>query len=580
MAVLLTAGVASAQTDLNKQLEVTREYTPKVGRADKLPVTPNMVDTVRLRPEISYSITPTAWPASFSVEPFTAASINTGFLDLGRSRFYVRAGFGAPFLTTADIYFTPRTKAGSTFGVFANHRGSFSKIKNDVGQRPKSTEMYNGLGLFGSRRMGRSGRYVLAGDLGYDMRMYNSYGAAGTTMISFSPLSPIEKQRYSKDPFTWGKARGSLSFGDTFTDLSRFNFSVGAEGGYAYRTAKGGFMDNIEQGNIDVALKGAQMFDGGRHGFEATLSERAAIGGSESDNYAVTVTLAPRYVMNLGRLRLRVGFDTRFVRNTEWEQKRATFIPAGEVSFDVAGGVFIPFASYTSQLLDGSPEALSRRNPYVDRWGPTGRSNDLRLGFSGNVGDIFTYKLSGGASFLHGYPILVADTNINIRIFRDNRYTDYYLPILFSTSGIDGTLITAGLELGLHNIGGFSARLSANVNDFDIPNYRPDDTPPGDLPRYDVNAEVAYSLKDKFSITVGAHFIGERRFMTNRRDAWDTFTARLEPVVDISLAAEVKVVHDFWVFLEGHNLADQKLYPHPYYPGLGVNVMAGIKAVF
>ncbi len=44
VAALLVTGTAAAQTDLDKQLEVTREYAPRVGQAEKLPIEADMID--------------------------------------------------------------------------------------------------------------------------------------------------------------------------------------------------------------------------------------------------------------------------------------------------------------------------------------------------------------------------------------------------------------------------------------------------------------------------------------------------------------------------------------------------------
>lgn len=39
--------------DLNREMEVTRAYEPTVSEANKLNVKPNLIDTVKLRPELN-----------------------------------------------------------------------------------------------------------------------------------------------------------------------------------------------------------------------------------------------------------------------------------------------------------------------------------------------------------------------------------------------------------------------------------------------------------------------------------------------------------------------------------------------
>ncbi|MBR5135774.1 MAG: hypothetical protein IKU92_01875, partial [Rikenellaceae bacterium] len=71
--LLLTVTVAEAQ-DIEKEVVVTKEYTPTLETPDKLPIAPRMEDTVTLRPEVRYSITPTSWTTSFEQRPIAAAN--------------------------------------------------------------------------------------------------------------------------------------------------------------------------------------------------------------------------------------------------------------------------------------------------------------------------------------------------------------------------------------------------------------------------------------------------------------------------------------------------------------------------
>ena len=52
-AAVLFCGVP-LRAQVTKQVEVTKTYVPEVSKAVKLPIVPDMTDTVRLRPEIDY----------------------------------------------------------------------------------------------------------------------------------------------------------------------------------------------------------------------------------------------------------------------------------------------------------------------------------------------------------------------------------------------------------------------------------------------------------------------------------------------------------------------------------------------
>jgi hypothetical protein len=279
--------------------------------------------------------------------------------------------------------------------------------------------------------------------------------------------------------------------------------------------------------------------------------------------------------MVLGEFRLKAGLDFAYIFNGMYNQDNVKVYPAVEASYNFAKGRFMPFASISSHVIDGSCEALSRRNPYSYGSGPTGWVNDLRLGFSGDVNDIFTYKLSGGVSLLDNYQIFFARQDISV-----DGNDAYFSPVTFSPEGVTGEYYTVGAEFGLHNLGGFSARLSADVNHF---NLAPDSEMAGDLPKFNVGLESAYNHKDIFKVWAGVDLIGRRDYYTDyiglTQDLYYVKNS-IGTVVDVSVGGEVKVAHDFWIFLEGNNLANQRLYPYNHYAGHGINVMIGIKANF
>ncbi|MDR2890245.1 MAG: hypothetical protein LBV18_01350 [Alistipes sp.] len=591
-----------APEGLDRRLEVTREYTPNVGPAGKLPIEPNMTDTVRLRPEVTYRITPVAGPVSFEVRAFEPASVSTARWDPGRP-LYLRAGLGLPLQSTLDLYFTPRMAAGSSLGLYVNHRGAYSKLRNDFGVKADATETYNGVGLWGSRRWAR---YELKGDVSYTHRRYDMYGTDEVP----------DDSSFEWMTASWNRVGGNVGFGDDFTDLSRLNFHVGLDGGYTRRNDirvfdssyyRIGHMYRPSQADGELSLRlGRELRTG--HALEAEFRGRmgkhyaevydntASITTNEADNRFSSASVAVRYDLSTGGLRLRVGGDLYYVYNQYYGQDGVRLRPALELSYDVAGGRFVPFARVSSRIVDGSMEALSRTNPYVTTYGATGLATDALMGFEGDVGGVFTYRLSGGASLLRDYNIMCPE------------YGDLYRPMTFNPVAMRGRRYTAGAEFGLRNVGGFSARLYGNVYthelrpEVDYVSYDlPDDAWGSDsyyewslsvlpgLPEFDAGAEVSYSHKDVFRIKAGVEVTGKRRFRTETYYLSPSLESHflkgvtIPTVADVSLEVEFRVQSDFWVFVEGRNLAGlggHKLYPWPYYRGRGANVMAGIEMVF
>lgn len=621
---------AAAQDGLSKQVEVTRAYTPKVWRADKIAVEPDMTDTVRLRPEGDFRIAPTAWPGTFPLKKLTPANITTASYK-PEHRFYLRAGLGYHLSSIVDFYYTPISDNRRTFGVFANHNGGFSRITTDLGIKADAVEVTTGGGIFGSRNF--RNRRILTGDLFYEGRYASYYGSgdelddedvqAIETGAMPIPVRSISSKQFNFalnrriDTYFLSKIGGGIGYGDTFGDLSRFNFHVGADLGYSHVRSL------VQQADVDLRVRMAMM-PHRNHGFDFSIAERGVIDASGANGmHAVAVTFSSRYLLRVNKLNVSAGFDARFIFNDypslhtdgSYGQRRGGFSPHLEAKYDVFGhsyggafgtaayksnsvwaGALVPFVSVTSQLLDGSYEFLSRRNPYihVGEAGPTGTSTDLRVGIAGNVHNVFTYKLSGGVSWLRDSQVFVAEYDVNLSVnSTPGTYRAIYSPVMFSPLGVRGRLYTVGIQLGLLPVGGFSASLGANWNRFDTrdkiyTHEHPDGlSVPTDLPDFDVTASLSYSYKGLFSISTAAKLIGDRHFLNiywiyppSVPEYEKSRIDHIKPVVDLSVKVEVLVIRQLWIFAEAGNLVGNRRYPFVHYPGGRQNVMAGVKVIF
>ncbi|MBQ2429633.1 MAG: hypothetical protein II274_02155, partial [Alistipes sp.] len=53
---------------VSKHVEVTKDYKPTVNQAQKLSIIPDMTDTVTMRPDIDYTITPRSYETALMTE--------------------------------------------------------------------------------------------------------------------------------------------------------------------------------------------------------------------------------------------------------------------------------------------------------------------------------------------------------------------------------------------------------------------------------------------------------------------------------------------------------------------------------
>ena len=152
-AAVLFCGVP-LRAQVTKQVEVTKTYVPEVSKAVKLPIVPDMTDTVRLRPEIDYTVTPSALATNLSTEPFRPATVT--YWEFNRPRpLYLKVGAGAPLNSVLDLYASTQNP-GTGYAVgYLNHTGDWAEIRNDFGVRPVSWRMHNRMGAAAGKYLGR-----------------------------------------------------------------------------------------------------------------------------------------------------------------------------------------------------------------------------------------------------------------------------------------------------------------------------------------------------------------------------------------------------------------------------------------
>ena len=145
VAALMAALPWGASAQVEKRVEVTKAYVPSVEGASKLAVVPDMTDTVKMRPEIDYTITPLSLQTTLATRPIRPATVT--YWEFNRPLpFYLKAGMGYPFNSVLDFYASSQNPGTGYVVGYVNHEGRYSKIGNDFGVKNNSTRMLNRIG--------------------------------------------------------------------------------------------------------------------------------------------------------------------------------------------------------------------------------------------------------------------------------------------------------------------------------------------------------------------------------------------------------------------------------------------------
>lgn len=633
-AAVLFCGVP-LRAQVTKQVEVTKVYVPEVSKAVKLPIVPDMTDTVRLRPEIDYTVTPSALATNLSTEPFRPATVT--YWEFNRPRpLYLKVGAGAPLNSVLDLYASTQNPGTGYVVGYLNHSGDWAEIRNDFGVRPTSWRMHNSMGAAAGKYLGRR---LLEGKLDLTNRVYNNYGFDGITIANISNASSYFDESYApfrqaaNDRQHYDDAMLRVHIGDDFTDLSRFNFDVELRGGYFLNASQMVYplLARVSRSTRSHEFSGGGGIRLGKafglHAFEFKADFDGAW-RNVSDYRSTQLLFGLHYAYRHDKLRWSVGLDyvrDGMGRNVDvlvipdsfesgpatwyWElqtEYNNRFLPAASISYDPADGKFMLYAELTGSVRRNDMQTLSRLNPlvYPIAIRPNTEEHRVTGGIKGVAGHgRFSYNLYVG--YAHGkntpqwVSMFMSDNQNDTG--RDNAddivCSAYYQPYMMTLKDLSlnaefawrpSSRFTFDGEVHAHSFKG--------AEDVDYINKKPYTLAYG-RPQLTARLRGEYRAR-KVSLELEAQLQSVRHWTTytltyeRRLDRPDfAMSDDLFPMVglyDYKVPVTVDLAARFnWflsrkvtLFAEGRNLCDAKLYDWAYYRDYGVGFTAGVKLQF
>ena len=541
--LLLVPMVARAQVE--KQVEVSKDYTPTVNTAQKLSIVPNMTDTVMMRPDVDYTVTPRTFATSLLTEKFQPATI--AYWDYQRSRpLYARAAMGVPLASEADLYASTHNKDRGYAMAYLNHWGDYRSRYNLMGDKVKrkTSEMDNRVG-------GRAGLYLgprfLEVDLSADHRLRHRYPSTGET-ISF------------------GRGQGKIRFGDDFADLSRWNFNIEAGGSYFMDKV---LYDNFNQTNLvgSVAL-GKKIAD--RHTLRIEAAYDGTFGNKALAAYrSQIISAGARYGFETERLELMVGADYYYDKVSQSTDSPHQIFPYLLLKWKNASEGFVPFVEIDGELRRNDYASLIYANPYMVSSAavaealsaqPNESLYNGRAGFGGNLGSgVFAYNLSAELSIADNHLYWYSDG-------ADYYFTDAYQHSL----RLDGNIL-------LRPSGAFSAEVRGGV--FVWENYN---NYYSNRPNFNAGVSLRYDSR-KIHAGINLDYAGGIKWMT--LDSAATLEAgkpqfsytRTDNTLTLGVEFEWRVAERWSVYAQGRNLTGSKVYEWLHYYRSTPEGMLGVK---
>ena len=541
--LLLAIAPYALQAQVQKQVEVSKDYTPTVSTAQKLSIVPDMTDTVMMRPDVDYTITPRSFETSLMTENFRPATIT--YWDYSRSRpLYARAAIGVPLASEADLYLSTYNKDRGYAMAYANHWGDYRSRYNLLGDKVSSntSQMDNRIG-------GRAGLFVgerlLEVDLAADHRLRHRYPTLG-------------------EKISFGRAEGKIRFGDDFTDLSRWNFNVEARGSY--------FLDGVDVGDFNqstVAASASVAKMVGKHVLRLNVGYDGAFCYKALKNYRNNIfSIGARYGLESERMEFLIGADYYYDNVKGSSDSPHHIFPYLRMSWKNTTEGFVPFVEVDGELRRNDFATLMFANPYLRGTSgvaeavaaqPNETSYNGRVGFGGNVGGgVFAYNLSAELS--------LADNHL----YWYSTGADYNVADAYQhTLRLDAQAL-------LRPVAAFEAEVRAGVYAWE--NY---DDYYSNRPNFNVGASLRY-LSRKVRAGVNIDYASAIKWMTLSdaiaEDGQPQFGyTKTDGTFTLGVEVEWRINDRWAVYAEGRNLTGSKVYEWLNYYRSTAEGMVGVK---
>ncbi|MFI3292563.1 MAG: hypothetical protein SNG27_03185 [Rikenellaceae bacterium] len=537
----------SSMAQVNKQVEVTKAYIPQIESATKLRLEPDMSDTVRLEPEIDYSVTPKSIEMTLSPHLYTPATVT--YWEFNRpKRNYIKAGLGYPLASVADVYVSNANPNMNYIVGYLNHQGQYSKLTNDYGDKLSGLNSQNRLGVAAGVILGER---TLEGEFSYDIDTWSRYA----TLNSITPRPLYQTLSLS------GR------YGDEFIDFAKWNYNFEVDAKYFFGRDDSNAM-------VGVGANFAKDLSKGRFSFDLGYDYISGSGKYLNNS----ISLGATYAFTSGAWNWEVGgvYYNDKVTIDSLNSSRNYILPHFSLK-NSSDSCIKPFIEIDGVLNRYNYYSLVELNPYVLE-GFMADENSVEYNIRGGIEGVadegrFSYRLFGEYSIDQNALFWALN---EVSLFDSEEISNYYTAKF-------GELykFTVGGNLEYYPIGDLKFELCAFLHKYST--SKVDDVATG-RPYSNIYIGGVYKF-GRVKIGLSADINGvsyTTLYVTDDSDSMQTTNSNIKIPTNVNLKAfaEVKIKNDMVLFVEGDNLTNSALYDWMGYRKYGIGVMGGVKFQF
>lgn len=575
---LIPALYAAGQenNNLNKEVEVIKNYQPSISEAYKIGKNPVIDDTTSYTPTFLYNIYSNDIKVEKNINHFPVVKLSSPPLERSNNG-YAKAALGNALTPYGELVINTSPGRNTDFGVHFYHFSSRPNVRLNNDLKVKAPYGNSLARIFVKNYFRKS---VLQWDIRYQRDRINYYGFPGDT-ASYHKFEKSSDILNSKQAFN--NATAGFKLNNTNT-RSKVDYEL--EMKYNY------FWNNTGQAEHQANYKG--LFTRRYRDYQLAMDTRfdffrksGIIHNFDSLSNAHNSYLAqisPEYYVNKDIFELRAGVNLGTIINADssilWH-----ISPKIYFAYHPIKGVMTVFAGTDGGFKANQYNNMVAENPYIDYntdMKPTEEIIRLYGGFKGKISRRLSYLVDVNYSINQNEALYFqTNTRYSTQSGTDSiAFNNMFTPIYddFSVLKFGGEFRFSSPRTTID--------LSGNYYIYDTKNM--EQLP--HLPDYNIALETSVNISSRINSSAGVQVTGARKGYV-----WNDYTSNynlpiststqfdeynLETAVNVYFSAEYKYSKNMYFFINADNILNQNYQVMNGYNNHGLLIMLGARVSF
>ncbi|MFT3738868.1 MAG: hypothetical protein QM786_08920 [Breznakibacter sp.] len=575
LAVLAPMAYGWAQTPLNQDVQVTREYTPTVMDVNKVEQMPTLDDTSTYRPTFNYMILSKPFETTQGIEPISPARLAADKKN-NLTNSVAKFGFGTSNSLLGRFNYNILRSNLYALGLEVNHQSALGTLELEDGSDSKApySDTYAGLNF---KRF--FNKVTLSSQLGFQHNLFDYYGyrslRADSLYLIDGKNDPVEGSELLPDRHQrFGLFSFGLALQNTGTEKTSAQWAAGL--GFSSFGNKTG----VNQNKFDISANASfpvssfrLKLDAGVSAYSTTVPESDSLLFIFTETQKTAISISPRLEMPFEGGSVEAGL--LMVAETGNNDDQMHVAPVLTANLRIADGIVSIYGGLKGNYFQNDYVSVAYENPFVSPDLTTKSSFhgiDLHAGLKGSFSASVTFNARVDYSFFNDEHFFVN------RYWERNPLSptateailDYHN--LFGVVYDDGKLLKVAGELFIAPSDALNVKLQAGYYGWQLEN----ELEAWHKPETELGISAFYKINKSLSAQASVNFLGARYAKVPAADP----VKKLKGYADINASVNYKLARSWNLWASVNNLAAANYFRWNGYPSYKLTTMVGASYSF